>query len=155
MHGIKFSMNNHSQTGKGKGVTEINLTSLVDVSLTLVIIFMVSYPLVMQSGIKVSTPSMHKAATQLEETELKAEIFLKEDGTIELNDETIEPTVFSDSLKNLLASSKNKLVVISAEANVLHDRVVAVLDEAKQCGAEQLSIIKRKKETGGTYGETY
>jgi biopolymer transport protein ExbD len=128
-----------------KPMTEINLTSLVDVCLTLVIIFMVSYPLVMQSGINVSTPSMQKARTQLEETELKAEITLKEDYTIQLNGKPIEPDYLSDSLKVLMAASKNKMVVISAEENVLHDHVVAILDEAKQCGAEQLSIVKKKK----------
>ena len=132
-------------TKENKAVTDINLTSLVDVCLTLVIIFMVSYPLVMQSGIKVSSPSMQKARTQLEETELKAEITLKEDYSIQLNGNTIEPDYLADSLKALMAASKNKLVVISAEENVLHDHVVAILDEAKQCGAEQLSIVKRKK----------
>jgi biopolymer transport protein ExbD len=128
-----------------KPMTEINLTSLVDVCLTLVIIFMVSYPLVMQSGINISTPSMQKARTQLEETELKAEITLKEDYTIQLNGKPIEPDYLSDSLKVLMAASKNKMVVISAEENVLHDHVVAILDQAKQCGAEQLSIVKKKK----------
>ncbi len=128
-----------------KPMTEINLTSLVDVCLTLVIIFMVSYPLIMQSGINVSTPSMQKARTQLEETELKAEITLKEDYTIQLNGKAIEPDYLSDSLKVLMAASKNKMVVISAEENVLHDHVVAILDEAKQCGAQQLSIVKKKK----------
>ncbi len=147
MHGTKFSMNDHSQKGKMRGVTEINLTSLMDVSLTLVIIFMVSFPLVMQSGIKVSTPSLKKAISQQEETELKAEIYLKEDGIIELNDQPISPAALSDSLKIVLAATKNKLVVISADPTVIHDRVVAVLDEAKQCGAEQLSIIKRKVES--------
>jgi biopolymer transport protein ExbD len=44
-----------------------------------------------------------------------------------------------------MAASKNKMVVISAEENVLHDHVVAILDEAKQCGAQQLSIVKKKK----------
>ena len=130
---------------KYQTVSEINLTSLVDVALTLVIIFMVSYPLVMQSGINVSTPSLQKAKTQMEETELKAEIDLREEGTIELNGEEISPEIFHDSLKTILEASKNKLVVISADPNVLHDRVVAVLDEAKQCGAKQLSIVKKKK----------
>lgn len=138
-------MKRKSYIKENKAVTDINLTSLVDVCLTLVIIFMVSYPLVMQSGIKVSSPSMKKARTQLEETELKAEITLKEDYSIQLNGNTIEPDYLADSLKALMAASKNKLVVISAEENVLHDHVVAILDEAKQCGAEQLSIVKRKK----------
>lgn len=130
---------------KYQTVSEINLTSLVDVALTLVIIFMVSYPLVMQSGINVSTPSLQKAKTQMEETELKAEIDLREEGTIELNGEEISPEIFHDSLKTILEASKNKLVVISADPNVLHDKVVAILDEAKQCGAMKLSIVKKKK----------
>ena len=145
MHGKKFAMNHGKHNNSKRAVTNINLTSMVDVCLTLVIIFMVSYPLVMQSGIKVSTPSMKKARTVTEETELKAEINLKEDYTIELNGYAIPPELLSDSLKSLMAASKNKLVVVSAEENVLHDHVVAILDEAKHCGAEQLSIIKKKK----------
>jgi biopolymer transport protein ExbD len=138
-------MKRKSYIKESKAVTEINLTSLVDVCLTLVIIFMVSYPLIMQSAINVSTPSMQKAKTHLEETELKAEITLKDDYSIQLNGKKITPDYLSDSLKTLMAASKNKMVVISAEENVLHDHVVAILDEAKQCGAEQLSIVKRKK----------
>ena len=129
---------------KSYGVSEINLTSLVDVSLTLVIIFMVSYPLVMQSGINVSTPSLQKAKTVMEETELKAEIDLKADSTIELNGTAISPLQLPDSLKSIMQASKEKLVVVSADGSVLHDRVVAILDMAKQCGAKQLSIIKHK-----------
>lgn len=144
MLGTKFTMND-SKKNKKSALTEINLTSLVDVCLTLVIIFMVSYPLVMQSGINVSTPSMKKARTQMEETELKAEIELKEDGSLQLNGFLIEPDSLADTLSTLLASSKEKLVVISAEPLVLHDRVVGILDQAKQCGAKQLSIIKKKK----------
>ncbi len=146
MHGTKFTMNDRNKGKKGRAVTDVNLTSMVDVCLTLVIIFMVSYPLVMQSGINVSTPSMKKARTMTEETELKAEINLKEDYSIELNGQVIDPVLLSDSLRSLMNASKNKLVVESAEANVLHDHVVAILDEAKQCGAEQLSIIKKKQE---------
>jgi biopolymer transport protein ExbD len=145
MVGKRFAMKRKSYIAKNQTVSEINLTSLVDVCLTLVIIFMVSYPLVMQSGINVSTPSLQKAQSQIEETELKAEINLKADKTIELNGEEIAVEVFHDSLQALLDASKNKLVLISAEDSVLHDLVVAVLDEAKQCGAEQLSIVKRKK----------
>jgi len=145
MNGIKFNMNNRVNGKSNKAVTDINLTSMVDVCLTLVIIFMVSYPLVMQSGINVSTPSMKKAKSVTEETEIKAEINLKEDYTIELNGSAITPDLLSDSLRSLMNASKKKLVIVSAEENVLHDHVVAILDEAKQCGAEQLSIIKKKK----------
>ena len=144
MNGIKFNMNSRGKN-KSKSVTEVNLASMVDVCLTLVIIFMVSYPLVMQSGITVSTPSIKKSKMVSEETELKAEINLKEDYTIELNGDIIEPGILSDSLRHIMNASKSKLVVVSADENVLHDHVVAILDEAKQCGAEKISIIKKRK----------
>ena len=105
---------------------------------------MVSYPLVMQSGINISTPALQKAKTVLEETELKAEINIKENDQIELNGNLVDHTMLPDSLRSLLSASKEKIVIISAEENVLHDRVVAVLDLAKQNGADKLSIIKRK-----------
>ena len=126
-----------------RGLAEINLTSLVDVCLTLVIIFMVSYPLVMQSALKIATPSLKKAKKTIHETELKAEIFLKQDGNIELNGNIIEAECFTDSLTSLLAMSKDKLVIVCAENEVLHDDVIKLLDEAKQCGANKLSIVKK------------
>ncbi len=137
-------MKSDDRTGKSRGLHEINLTSLVDVALTLVIIFMVSFPMVMQSGIMVSSPPLKKAKTDTEKTELKAEIYLKADNTIELNGKKIESQFFSDSLKTLLASSTNKLAVVSADKNVIHDRVIEVLDVAKQSGAQKLSIVRRK-----------
>ena len=137
-------MKSDDRTGKSRGLHQINLTSLVDVALTLVIIFMVSFPLVMQSGIMVSSPQLQKAKTTIEQTELKAEIYLKADNTIELNGKRIEAQFFADSLKMLLASSTNKLAVVSADKEVIHDRVIEVLDAAKQSGAQKLSIVRRK-----------
>ena len=145
MQDLNVSKGKKGSAKKRHGVTEPNLVPLIDVCLTLVIIFMVAYPLVMQSGINVSTPSLQKAQTMKEETELKAEIHLREDSSIELNGNIIEPGLLSDSLKSLLSASKNKMVVISADPAVIHDQVVAILDEAKQCGAEQLSIVKLKR----------
>ena len=135
---------NTNSSSRNKGLHQINLTSLVDVALTLVIIFMVSLPFAMQSGIMVSSPSLQKANTLMDRNDLRAEIHLKADNTIELNGVTIAPGSFSDSLRTLLASSSNRQAVISADKNVVHDRVIAILDEAKQSGAEKLSIVRRK-----------
>ena len=137
-------MNMNKNQKNNRGLSEINLTSLVDVSLTLVIIFMVSYPLVMQSGINVSTPTLQKAKTVLEETELKAMINLKENDQVELNGSLVDYKILPDSLRLLLLASNKKIVLVSAEENVLHNRVVEVLDLAKQCGADKLSIVKQK-----------
>ena len=127
-----------------KGMTEINLTSLVDVSLTLVIIFMVSSPFVMQSGIRVSTPQLARATQEAAASELKAEVYIRSGDILMLNGATISRTAFPDSLSRLLASSTNKTLLISAEDDVLHDDVIAIMDAAKQCGAQKLALVKRR-----------
>ncbi|MBN2009894.1 biopolymer transporter ExbD [candidate division KSB1 bacterium] len=139
---MKMKMNKSPQ--QQRGLTEINLTSLIDVSLTLVIIFMVSYPMVMQSAISVSSPAMKQATSDNEASDIKAEINLTAEQHIELNGAVIAESQFADSLQTLLTASRDKIVIISADGSVLHDKVVAMLDMAKQCGAKQLSIIRRK-----------
>ncbi len=127
------------------GLNEINLTSLIDVALVLVVIFMVMTPLIMQSSITVSTPAVGQAAAgSAEQTELRAEVYLKQDGEILINSVPVAPPALTDSLRYLLSKSKKKLVVISADEEVIHDRVVATLDAARQAGAKDLSIVKRR-----------
>ncbi|MCI0697574.1 biopolymer transporter ExbD [candidate division KSB1 bacterium] len=126
------------------GLTEINLTSLIDVSLVLVVIFMVMTPMILQSTITVSTPNVGNAAAGAQQTELRAEVYIKQSGEVIINGVTIAPAALTDSLRVLLAMTKNKLVVISADEQVMHDRVVGALDAARQAGAKELSIVKRR-----------
>jgi biopolymer transport protein ExbD len=126
------------------GLTEINLTSLIDVALVLVVIFMVMTPMILQSNITVSTPTVNNAAAGSEQTELRAELYLKQDGEVLINGVPIVPAAVPDSLRMLLSKSKKKLVVVSADEQVVHDHVVSVLDAAKQAGAQELSIVKRR-----------
>jgi len=127
------------------GLNDINLTSLIDVALVLVVIFMVMTPMIMQSSITVSTPSVGQAAAgSAEQTDLRAEVYLKQDGEVLINSVPVAPPALTDSLRYLLSKSKKKLVVISADEQVIHDRVVATLDAARQAGAKDLSIVKRR-----------
>lgn len=127
------------------GLNDINLTSLIDVALVLVVIFMVMTPMIMQSSITVSTPKVGQAAAgSPDQTELRAELYLQQDGGILINSVPVAAAAMTDSLRMLLALSKKKLVVISADEQVIHDRVVAALDAARQAGAKELSIVKRR-----------
>lgn len=126
------------------GLTEINLTSLIDVALVLVVIFMVMTPMIMQSQIMVSAPKVGSASGGEKQVNVRTEIHLTKAGAILLNDEPVAPQAFHESLRRQLSQSKNKLVVVSADEQVVHDRVVALLDAARQAGAKELSIVKRK-----------
>ncbi len=123
-------------------ITEINVTPLVDVCLVLVIIFLVTAPAIYQSGITVSSPKLKQAEEGHQATELKVNLFLAADGK-HLNEQPVSPQDLPHQVGELLKRSPNKLVIVSAEDNVLHDRVVQVLDMAKQRGALRLSVLRR------------
>jgi biopolymer transport protein ExbD len=130
-------------------IVTINLTPLVDVSLVLVVIFMATAPMFMQSGIIVTSgENKDKAATAApakpEETIL---IKLEGDG-VWLNQRPVTLAELTPLLKGVLASSQSKRVIVNPSREVRHGRVVAVMDLAKQAGAENIIILGKTQETG-------
>jgi biopolymer transport protein ExbD len=128
------------------GLTDINLTSLIDVALVLVVIFMVMTPIMMQSNILVSTPKIKQAAANEKQVEVPVEMHLAEDGTILVNGQTVTAQTLISHLRGILTQNKKKLVVVSADENAVHEHVVALLDAARQAGARELSIVKRRSQ---------
>jgi biopolymer transport protein ExbD len=122
------------------------LTSIVDIALSLVIGFIVALPIFFESGIFVSQPGVAKAARG-QESDVKVNIFLSNDGKIILNEKAVPKEVLSDLLPRLLARSVSKRVIISSGDQVRYDDVVKVLDLAKQSGAANLCLLRTTKTT--------
>jgi biopolymer transport protein TolR len=127
-------------TEKG-AITDINVTPLVDVSLVLVIIFMVTAPMVMQAGIIVASSKVDAAEGQVSQNESVA-LRLTAKG-IYLNELPVTLETLPPLLTAKLKVNKKKVVTITADDDVKHGVVVEVLDIAKQSGAEGLSIMKK------------
>jgi len=117
------------------------LTSIVDIALSLVIGFIVALPAFFESGIFVSQPGVTQAA-QGEQSDVKVNIFLTNDGKTVLNEKAVPRTVLADLLPRLLARSVSKRVTVSSEDHVRYDNVVQILDIAKQAGAANLCLLR-------------
>lgn len=130
-------------------VGEANVTSLTDVALSLVIVFMVSLPLLTESGIFVTAPSVTRALGAEDITELKVNIYITKDGQYLLNEEVVSKEELEYLVAELLKRSLERRVVISADGEVRHERIVEVLDIAKQHGAQQLAILRTGPRKGG------
>jgi biopolymer transport protein ExbD len=129
---------------------ELIITSLVDIALCLVLGFMVSMPAFIESGIFVTSPSVSRgdaAATQAATPadDIKVNIFLSDDGRIFLNEEAVTKDYLIKTLPALLARSADRKVIIGTDFNVIYDRVINVLDWAKQAGAGQLCLLRRAR----------
>lgn len=116
-------------------MAEINITPLTDVFLVLLIIFMVSAPLIMKSGLKIKIPSSHALPAL---TERDVIVKVTSDQRYFVNDIETPRGRLADYLKEL--KLEGKVVVVEADRTLSHGLVVGVLDLAKAAGAEKLAI---------------
>jgi biopolymer transport protein TolR len=124
------------------GITDINVTPLVDVCLVLVIIFMVTANFVMQAGIQVAS-SQAGAATGKVSTEENVNVILSKNHKIFVNGREVKPENLALELNVRIAKSKDKMVTLTADNENKVAEVVDILDLAKQNGAQKLSVLKK------------
>lgn len=122
-------------------ITAINVTPLVDVCLVLVIIFMAVAPMAVTLGIKVleTRPSAAEGKASVDEN---VTIKIALDETITINGAKTDPLTFRRQLFEALARSKDRMVVVTADAGNRVGLVVRVLDESRQAGALKLAVMK-------------
>ena len=122
-------------------ITAINVTPLVDVCLVLVIIFMAVAPMAVTLGIKVleSRPSNQEGKASVDEN---VQIKVALDGGITVNGTKTDGITFRRVLSEALSRSKDKMVIVTADARNKVGLVVTVLDESKQAGALKLAVMK-------------
>ena len=132
------------EKGSWDEISDINITPMADLSLTLLIILMIVSPMIMQSMLKVyASRAAVEAVEQQKKVSKPLYIEIKKQGFY-LNSKKMK----SDRdlylyLKGELSRNQKKNVMITADRGVLHGTVVHVLDISKQAGAEKLSLIKK------------
>jgi biopolymer transport protein TolR len=122
---------------------EINIVPFTDVLLVLLVIFMVTTPLIVQGQIHVKLPSASSAspATPVRPVTLT----LTATGKLYLNDAEVSMDQLPSFLSSALKDRDDKTVVINADTNSTHGRVVELLDAARTAGATRLAIATQNK----------
>jgi biopolymer transport protein ExbD len=121
---------------------EVNLTSLIDVVLLLLIFFMVSTSFVKQSQITISLPQADSAVV-VEEVPDQIDIMITETGSFLVNGrELINSRVetIRNALQKVSGGNSNLPLTISADANAKHQDVVTAMDVAGRLGFTRISI---------------
>jgi len=116
----------------------IPTTSMADIVFLLLVFFIVSTTFVTQPAISIKLP---QAATKEMEPTESINIFLTKDNKFFVNDEQVAGFEgLSSSIKLKIFASRDKLVVIKSDRDVVFGKVVKVMDIAKQAGAKKLAI---------------
>lgn len=120
---------------RGRSLSEINVTPLVDVMLVLLVIFMVTAPL-MQQGTDVNLPRARGKALPAEE---RINILITRDGRLHMNDAALSLPQMKARLSML--SKTNPDVYLKADRDVSYGRVAQVMGEIRDAGIEKLGIV--------------
>jgi len=121
---------------------EVNLTSLIDVVLLLLIFFMVSTSFVKQSQIAISLPQADSSMV-VEEVPQQIDIMITETGTFLVNGrELINSRVetIRNAIQKVSGGNNSLPLTISADAQAKHQDVVTAMDVAGRLGFTRISI---------------
>src|SRR5665648_971448 len=121
-----------------------DLTSLIDVVLLLLIFFMLTTTFVnLENRVKVNLPSGDFAAAEPSENII---VTITENKTVYFNGKLIDPLKLTESVAEKIKEEPEKIVVLEADANVLHGKVIRIMDLLKKGGAERIAIATQPAE---------
>ena len=123
--------------GRRAPIAEINVTPMVDVMLVLLVIMIVSAQYIVSQSIKVELP---KAASAADAVSSVAAVTLTKDGKTFYNQEAMNEGELATHFKSAIAGNKDLNLIVSADKEVPHGRVVHVIDLAKLEGIVKFAI---------------
>jgi len=121
----------------GRMIVDINVTPLVDITLVLLIIFMVTASYIVSPAIKVDLP---KAASGSEQTKTTLGLTIMKDGALYLNGERSSDAAVVQYIGGELPKNPDLQAIIAADRVVPHGDVVHVIDLVKRAGVHKFAI---------------
>lgn len=130
--------------GRGRLVSEINVTPLVDVMLVLLIIFMVTAPMLTE-GLEVDLPQTRTVQTLPTESENMV-LTIRRDGSMYLDTYQVQLGDLEQKLE-ILVRAQNKQLFLQADKEVPYGLVVDVMGRVRGAGIEKLGVVARREDT--------
>lgn len=120
---------------------KFDLTPLIDVVFLLLIFFMLTTTFInVESGVKVDLPTGDFANVSERQNLV---VTITENNVLYVNNRLIDPNQLSFSVNEHIRGNQDAMVVLEADQNISHGKVVRVMDLIKKGGAERIAIATR------------
>jgi biopolymer transport protein ExbD len=127
-------------------ISGINVTPLVDVTLVLLIIFMVTAKLIAGQGIPLDLPKAKTAGA----TQTVLNVSIDADGAVLANGSKVQSDVeLKQRASQALKDNPELRTVISASASAKHGNVMHVLDTVRDAGITKVAFAADKLAVAG------
>ncbi|MCB0420836.1 MAG: biopolymer transporter ExbD [Bdellovibrionales bacterium] len=123
-------------------IAEINIVPFVDIILVVLIIFMVSTPFIVRSGIKINLP---KAASSDETVPSQFQLSILPSGEALVNGKSVSLEELAQFAKDHVQKNPEIQAIIAADKTVSHGRVIELIDTIKSAGISKFAITTDNK----------
>ena len=127
---------------------EVNLTSLIDVVLLLLVFFMVSTTFVKEAELKIRLPQAQRSADTSAPAE-SLEIAISANGSYTVNDQSLvnsRPETLRRAIRKLTGEDRSLAITIRADASARHQHVVTAMDVAGRLGFVNINIATTQQQ---------
>lgn len=121
---------------------EVNLTSLIDVILLLLVFFMVTTSFVRESELTIRLPEVNDAAESVVEPGM-LDITVSSKGAYFVNGRALidtQATTLMSAIRKVAGEPGDQKVTLTADANASHQSVVTAMDVIGRLGFSNISI---------------
>ena len=137
--------------GRPREEPEVNLTSLIDVVLLLLVFFMVSTSFVREADLTVKLPQASaEAETVVEDTE-RLVLVVTANGEYRGNDRDLVNTraeTLREAIRKTVGEDRDLPVVLRADGRASHQSVVTAMDVLGRMGFDRISIATVNEQDG-------
>ncbi len=123
---------------KRKIRSEINITPLTDVSLMLLSIFLITTPLMVQSGLNIDLPKVKNVEKNFNTKNI--ELIIDNNGNIFLENKKLEFGILELELRNRINNYNEATIFIKADRNIKYELLMKVIDISKKAGVKKVAL---------------
>ena len=118
-------------------ITQINVVPLVDIMLVLLIIFMLTASFISTPSVPVQLPKSYTSDPTLPRS---FSVVVNTKNEVFFQGKKIDPAQLTTDLKDAATTNPVLRVVLSADAEVTHGKVIEILDQVRQAGVTQVAL---------------
>ncbi|MBN1826309.1 MAG: ExbD/TolR family protein [Candidatus Eisenbacteria bacterium] len=128
-------------------LSQVNVTSLVDVTLVLLIVFMLAAPL-LQEGVEVELPRAEVKGIEMSDAWI---LSVDREGNVFLNERKIPMDRLSAEIEGRIVASGAREVYVRGDARVPYGSVVRLIGMLKGAGIEHVGLVSQPEEPAGAF----
>jgi len=137
------------QTRRPKEDPEINLISLIDIALLLVIFFMLSSTFMQEGRLKIELPQASLAPTGKQKTD-PIVVAVTQSGSYRVNDRELinsSTDTLRAAILEVAGADRNKPVTVRADGRATHQSVISAMDVLGKLGFVRINIATVEEPT--------